>query len=155
MTFFLSILIAACLSKKSLALERASLPSSDDSQPDDISPLKVLWLDTEQSQQSTQEILRDRIIPLSGIDPQATDISDTLYAFNLRGMGFDKRKKMMEVALRTINPDICIIDGIKDLMTDINDAVQATMIMEKLMGLAKELNCYPQGGADRNGRHVG
>ena len=140
-TFFLSILIAACLSKKSLALERASLPSSDDSQPDEISPLKVLWLDTEQSQQSTQEILRDRIIPLSGIDPQATDISNTLYAFNLRGMGFDKRKKMMEVALRTINPDICIIDGIKDLMTDINDAVQATMIMEKLMGLAKELNC--------------
>ena len=140
-TFFLSILMAACLSKKSLALERASLPSSDDYQPDDISPLKVLWLDTEQSQQSTQEILRDRIIPLSGINPQTLDISEKLYAFNLRGLGFDKRKKMVEVALRTINPDICIIDGIKDLMTDINDAVQATTIMEKLMSLAKELNC--------------
>lgn len=140
-TFFLSILMAACLSKKSLALERASLPSSDDYQPDDISPLKVLWLDTEQSQQSTQEILRDRIIPLSGINPQTSDISEKLYAFNLRGLGFDKRKKMVEVALRTINPDICIIDGIKDLMTDINDAVQATTIMEKLMSLAKELNC--------------
>ena len=101
----------------------------------------MLWLDTEQSQQSTQEILRDRIIPLSGINPQTSDISEKLYAFNLRGLGFDKRKKMVEVALRTINPDICIIDGIKDLMTDINDAVQATTIMEKLMSLAKELNC--------------
>ena len=72
--------MAACLSKKSLALERAPLPSSDDSQPADTSPLKVLWLDTEQSQQSTQEILRDRIIPLSGINLQTSDISEKLYA---------------------------------------------------------------------------
>ena len=48
---------------------------------------------------------------------------------------------MVEVAIRTINPDIVIIDGIKDLMTDINDAVQATLIMEKLMALAKAQNC--------------
>ena len=48
---------------------------------------------------------------------------------------------MVDEGIRTIRPDICIIDGIKDLMTDINDAVQATLIMEKLMALAKELNC--------------
>jgi hypothetical protein len=44
---------------------------------------------------------------------------------------------MVDVAIRSIKPDLCIIDGIKDLMTDINDAVQATLIMEKLMALAK------------------
>ena len=48
---------------------------------------------------------------------------------------------MVEVAVRAIKPDIVILDGIKDLMTDINDAVQATIIMEKLMALAKEMNC--------------
>lgn len=48
---------------------------------------------------------------------------------------------MVEVAVRAIKPDIVILDGIKDLMTDINDAVQATIIMEKLMALAKEQNC--------------
>ncbi len=47
---------------------------------------------------------------------------------------------MVDVAIRSIKPDICIIDGIKDLMTDINDAVQATRIMESLMALAKETN---------------
>lgn len=130
-TFFLSILMAACLTEKVLALERYQV--TDDSE---IKPLRVLWIDTEQSQQSTQEILRDRIIPLT-----EKPACDQLYAFNLRGLGFEKRGKMVDVAIRSIKPDIAIIDGIKDLMTDINDAVQATLIMEKLMALAKELNC--------------
>jgi len=139
-TFFLSILMATCLTQKTLALERivqtddAVTPGSALPAPP---PLKVLWIDTEQSQQSTQEILKERIIPLAKVD----SINDTFYAFNLRGLGFERRGKMVDVAIRAIRPDICIIDGIKDLMTDINDAVQATLIMEKLMALAKELNC--------------
>ena len=138
-TFFLSIIMAACLTNKALALERLPIDSSSNA---GLEPLRVLWIDTEQSQQSTQEILRDRIIPFSAKNaPSAKDINSNFYAFNLRGLGFDKRQKMVEVAIRTINPDIVIIDGIKDLMTDINDAVQATLIMEKLMALAKAQNC--------------
>ena len=138
-TFFLSIIMAACLTNKALALERLPIDSSSNA---GLEPLRVLWIDTEQSQQSTQEILRDRIIPFSEKNVlSAKDINSNFYAFNLRGLGFDKRQKMVEVAIRTINPDIVIIDGIKDLMTDINDAVQATLIMEKLMALAKAQNC--------------
>lgn len=129
-TFFLSILMAGALKSQMLALERLS-----------EEPLTVLWIDTEQSQQSTQEILKDRVLRLSDISPQTSDLNDTFYAFNLRGLGFEKRNKMVDVAIRTIKPDIAIIDGVKDLMTDINDAVQATLIMEKLMALAKEQNC--------------
>ena len=138
-TFFLSIIMAACLTQKALALERyCHTDSTDLTNP---KPLRVLWIDTEQSQQSTQEILKGRIIPLSCFESHSADLNETFYAFNLRGLGFDKRKKMVEVAVHAIKPDICIIDGVKDLMTDINDAVQATQIMEKLMALAKELNC--------------
>ena len=148
-TFFLSILMAASLTQKALALERitnTNLTNDTNNQMltdgADIKPLKVLWLDTEQSQQSTQEIIRDRIIPLSAAPAaSAKDIDSTFFAFNLRGLGFEKRGKMVDVAIRSIKPDICIIDGIKDLMTDINDAVQATLIMEKLMALAKAQNC--------------
>ena len=162
-TFFLSILMAGCLTEKALALKRWGLTDNAEifksltdctdntdfsSQAKDLShteiteiteikPLRVLWLDTEQSQQSTQEILKDRIIPLSA----ARDLNETFYAFNLRGLGYDRRQRMVEVAVRAIKPDIVILDGIKDLMTDINDAVQATIIMEKLMALAKEMNC--------------
>ena len=126
-TFFLSILMAGALKKQILALERLC-----------EEPLKVLWIDTEQSQQSTQEILKDRIMPLADIE----SLDDTrFYAFNLRGLGFDRRQKMVDVAIRVLQPDIVILDGIKDLMTDINDAVQATLIMEHLMALAKDQNC--------------
>ena len=56
-------------------------------------------------------------------------------------MGFEKRREVVEGAVRTVLPDIVIIDGIKDLITDINDAVQATQIMEHLMALAQRYNC--------------
>ncbi|MBQ7664557.1 MAG: AAA family ATPase [Bacteroidaceae bacterium] len=156
-TFFLSIIMAACLTQKALALERFV---ADGANVTDIKPLRVLWIDTEQSQQSTLEILRDRILPLSkGTEDTEKDIDSTFYAFNLRGLGFDKRQKMVDVAIRAIKPDIAIIDGIKDLMTDINDAVQATLIMEKLMALAKVQNCcivcvlhQNKGEQDRNMR---
>ena len=141
-TFFLSIVMAGCLAQKALALKRYGPTENnksltDDTDCTDFKPLRVLWIDTEQSQQSTQEILKDRIIPLSA----ASDVDETVYAFNLRGLGYERRQRMVEVAVRAIKPDIVILDGIKDLMTDINDAVQATIIMEKLMALAKEQNC--------------
>ena len=123
-TFFLSILMAGCLTEKALALKRWGLTDNAEifksltdctdntdfsSQAKDLShteiteiteikPLRVLWLDTEQSQQSTQEILKDRIIPLSA----ASDLNETFYAFNLRGPGYDRRQRMVEVAVRAI-----------------------------------------------------
>jgi len=100
-------------------------------------PLRILWMDTEQSQQSTQEILKERIAPLC--PPEGC--MGNLFAFNLRGMGYEVRRRMVEVAVLTVKPDLVILDGIKDLMTDINDAVQATLIMEQLMALAKQQNC--------------
>lgn len=129
-TLFLSILMASCLTNKMLALNRTA-----------GEPLKVLWLDTEQSQQSTQDILVNRILPLSDISPQSADIDQCFYAFNLRGLGYEKRRELMEHAMTAIQPDLAVIDGIKDLVTDINDAVQATVLMEQLMALAQRNNC--------------
>ena len=134
-TFFLSVLTAAALTDKVLAVERYTKGA----------PLKVLWIDTEQSKQSTQEILRDRIVPLCQRElpegEEMPDINAQLFSFNLRGYGYERRSRMVEVAIRGILPDMAIIDGIKDMMTDINDAVQATLIMEKLMALAQATNC--------------
>lgn len=174
-TLFLSAIMAACLTEKVLALERhteSAVVQTTPTPPDsggEIKPLRVLWIDTEQSQQSTQDILVNRIIPMiefSHTDdtdntdsthscqaqpvPKALseipeisvcDLDSTLFAYNLRGLGFEKRREMTEAAVRTVKPDIVIIDGLKDLITDINDAVQATQIMEHLMALAQRYNC--------------
>lgn len=128
-TLFLSMIMACCLTNKVLALERVS---------GDGKPLRVLWLDTEQSQQSTQEIMLKRIIPLAG---DINGFDECFYSYNLRGLGYETRRELMEVAVNALHPDLVIIDGIKDLVTDINDAVQATQIMEQLMMLAQKNNC--------------
>ena len=153
-TLFLSILMAAGLTEKVLALERNTdctdntdnkspaddlVSHTDSTDLTDFKPLRVLWIDTEQSQQSTQDIIVNRIIPL--IESSHTDLDSSLFAYNLRGLGYEKRREVVETAVRIVKPDLVIIDGIKDLITDINDAVQATQIMEHLMSLAQRGNC--------------
>ena len=174
-TLFLSILMAAGLTKKVLALEREGhtdltdnkspaeikeitereadqttpnpsrsssarlLPEGRKNSGGEIKTLRVLWIDTEQSQQSTQDIIVNRIIPL--IESSPADLDSSLFAYNLRGLGYEKRREVVETAVRIVKPDLVIIDGIKDLITDINDAVQATQIMEHLMSLAQRGNC--------------
>ena len=129
-TLFLSMIMACCLTNKVLALERIAA--------DNEGPLRVLWLDTEQSQQSTQEIMLKRIIPMAG---NINGFDECFYSYNLRGLGYETRRELIEVAINALHPDLVIIDGIKDLVTDINDAVQATQIMEQLMMLAQKNNC--------------
>ncbi len=126
-TLFLSLIMACTLKSKMLAMERVS-----------VEPLRVLWIDTEQSQQSTQDILVKRIMPLAEVQELS---DDQFFVFNLRGIGFEKRRELVEMAIKTVKPDLAIIDGIKDLVTDINDATQATIIMEQMMALAQQCNC--------------
>lgn len=151
-TLFLSQVIACCLTDKVLALERDTHADTtdkttpqpekkDDSECSVTSPLRVLWIDTEQSAQSTQDILIHRILPLAQLSPPWEGLGEAFHAYNLRGMGYEVRRQLMECAVSTIHPDLVIIDGIKDLLTDINDAVQATLIMEQLMALAQHGNC--------------
>ena len=145
-TLFLSILMAAALTRSVMALERFFTKPTDDTDNAGCLPLRVLWLDTEQSQQSTQDIMVNRIIPLAkGEQTDSTErtalFDEHFFAYNLRGLGFEKRRELMEVAIATVKPDLVIIDGIKDLVTDINDAIQATLIMEQLMALAQRYNC--------------
>ena len=164
-TMFTSMLMAACLTQKVLAIERevGLTDGTDDTDglesaerevgltdgTDCTDGLRVLWLDTEQSQQSTQDIMLHRIIPIvralkEGDEGQVESVKkfdDYFFAYNLRGLGFEKRRELMKVAIAEVRPDLVIIDGIKDLVTDINDAVQATLIMEQLMALAQAYHC--------------
>ena len=187
-TLFLSILMAAGLTEKVLALEReghtdltdnkspAEIKEITEREADQTTPnpsrsssarllpegrknsggerktLRVLWIDTEQSQQSTQDIIVNRIIPL--IESSPADLDSSLFAYNLRGLGYEKRREVVETAVRIVKPDLVIIDGIKDLITDINDAVQATQIMEHLMSLAQRGNCCIVNVLHQNKRHL-
>lgn len=128
-TFVSSILMALSYRSQVLSLER-------------IEPkrLHVLWYDTEQSEESTQDILRNRIIPMTGIAEDQFPM-DSFDIFNVRAEGYDQRLPMLEAAVRHYHPDLVVLDGIRDLVADINDGVVAQDCIERLMHLASEERC--------------
>lgn len=48
---------------------------------------------------------------------------------------------MLETAVTYYRPDLVIVDGIRDLVNDINDGVLAQSVLERLMHLASEVEC--------------
>lgn len=140
-TFVSSILMALSFRSQVLSVERI-----------DSKRLHVLWYDTEQSEESTQDILRNRIIPMVKGDTNLTNLtnkeSETLKnlmenfdIFNVRAEGYDQRLPMLEAAVRHYHPDLVILDGIRDLVADINDGVVAQDCIERLMHLASDERC--------------
>jgi len=128
-TFVSSILMALSYRSQVLSVER-------------IEPKKlhVLWYDTEQSEESTQDILRNRIIPMTGIAEEQFPM-DCFDIFNVRAEGYDQRLPMLEAAVHHYEPDLVILDGIRDLVADINDGIIAQDCIERLMHLASDKRC--------------
>ena len=98
------------------------------------SPLKVLWIDTEQSEDSTHEILRDRIGKMIGQDPA----EDHYFVFNLRQINWQDREIMIESAIYVYEPDLVIFDGIRDVVGDINNYEDAQKIIGRLLAIASD-----------------
>jgi hypothetical protein len=105
-------------------------------------PLRVMWYDTEQSEESTQDILKKRIVRMASPSASA-DVGngDLLQVFNVRGEPWKERMPLLEAAVTHYRPDLVIVDGIRDLVNDINDGCLAQEVVEGLMRLAAETGC--------------
>lgn len=137
-TFVISILMTLCVAREILTFKRMAGCHTDKEQP-----LRVLWYDTEQSDNSTQDILVNRIIPLfhrtMGDDvPFPEHMFDI---FNVRNIDRAHREAYFLEAIEHYKPDLVILDGIRDLVSDINDGTVAQDMMEKLMKTAQAFNC--------------
>jgi hypothetical protein len=100
-------------------------------------PLKVMWYDTEQSLETTKEIMVKRIAKMVG----GTFPDTQFFVFNVRAMTSEERNKMLGVAIESYRPDIVIVDGIADLLADINDGPKAIELISELLRLADKNNC--------------
>ena len=142
-TFVTSMLMACCQSRDVLAFQRIG-----------DEPFRVLWYDTEQSDESTQDILKNRIMTLIKTTTDLTDSTDknscnscnslfkkSIDVFNVRGVAWKERRDLLREAVTRCKPDLVIVDGIRDLVNDINDGVLAQEVMEELMHLATQHNC--------------
>ena len=139
-TFVTSMLMACCQVSDVLSFHR---------EPE--SPLRLLWYDTEQSDESTQDILRNRVMRMADGGGKLFDI------FNVRGVAWKERRKLLCEAVTRCKPDLVIVDGIRDLVNDINDGVLAQEVVEELMHLATSQKCcivcvlhQNKSGEDRN-----
>jgi KaiC/GvpD/RAD55 family RecA-like ATPase len=156
-TFVTSMLMACCIMQKVLALERHTDIKGHTALAD-YKPLRVLWYDTEQSDESTQDILKNRVLRMIGHTDRTDKMRDlwsaeesapsvqsvvekTFDVFNVRAVEWKERRSLLKEAVERYGPDLVIVDGIRDLVNDINDGVLAQEVMEELLHLATQKNC--------------
>lgn len=147
-TFFMNIAISAVIQNE-LVLNRFSgeLPPDQN---------QVLYFDTEQGKYHVQIALK-RICQLSGIKEP-----NNLQVYFLRSFSPKERLEAIEYLIyKTPNLGFVVIDGIKDLITSINDESEASMITTKLLKWSEERNIHivtvlHQNKGDTNARgHIG
>lgn len=117
---------------------------------------QVIYFDTEQSKYHVQLALKRICKQINIDDPH------NLTVYGLRKYEPKERLALIEHAIyNNENVGFVVIDGIKDLITSINDEEQATMIVSKLLKWTEERNIHivtvlHQNKSDTNARgHVG
>jgi hypothetical protein len=147
-SFFITMAVAVSISKDTIFnLFKNELPKNKST---------VLYFDTEQGKYHVQLSLK-RICKIVGVREP-----NNLKVYGLRALNPIERAELIEYAIyNTQNLGIVFIDGIKDLITSINDEEQATMIVSKLMKWSEEQNILittvlHQNKGDNNARgHIG
>ena len=190
-TLFNTLLMACCANSQALQVRRNPPEAADTDAPPEPAPIRVLWFDTEQSEQSTQDILKNRLtrmieegslreesykIDTKSDDEQANadfqlstlnySTLSTLHSklnyfdiFNVRSLHYEERMRLFLTAVRKYRPQLVVLDGVRDLLADINDGIRAQEVVEELMKLAQETDCcmvcvlhQNKGAEDRNPR---
>ena len=151
-TLFNTLLMACCANSQALQVRRNPPEAADTDAPPEPAPIRVLWFDTEQSEQSTQDILKNRLLRMIEAD-NYFDI------FNVRSLHYEERMRLFLTAVRKYRPQLVVLDGVRDLLADINDGIRAQEVVEELMKLAQETDCcmvcvlhQNKGAEDRNPR---
>lgn len=147
-SFYVNILLATALSN-ALILERfkSDLPNDKN---------EVLYFDTEQSKYHVQKAVKRICAQINESEPKK------LHAYVLRSLTPSERLEFIENEIYSNDKvGFVVIDGIKDLVTSINDEEQATNIASKLLKWTEERNIHivtvlHQNKSDTNARgHIG
>ena len=109
-------------------------------------PPRVLYVDTEMEKLSSAKVLR-RVHWLCNQDMNAPFPGDLFSVLWLKNMPSDdgiavhrKRYDMIRLALDAIQPDVVFVDGLRDLLSSINDEESITKILNDFGSLAEERN---------------
>ena len=121
-TFNVSAIVAAAISGKQVLEYKAELPPGKK---------KVLYIDTEQSKCHCHKVL-ERILRLAELP--TNEECDLIDFFVLREYSPDQRRDIINLALMDDQKyGLVIIDGIRDLIRDINSPSESLDIINELM----------------------
>ena len=121
-TFNLSAMVAASIINGTVLNYRASLPEGK---------RKIIYFDTEQSRYHCHNVV-ERIYRLAGLSLKKDDKRIKMYG--LREFTPALRIALIDYSLRkSEGVGLVIIDGLRDLMYDINNAKESTDVMTMLM----------------------
>ena len=109
-------------------------------------PPKVMYVDTEMEKLSSAKVLR-RVHWLCNQDMSMPFPGDRFSVLWLKNMPSDdgvavhrKRYDLIRLAVDAIQPDVIFIDGLRDLLSSINDEESITKILNDFGSLAEERN---------------
>ncbi len=149
-TFNVSAIVAAALKNGTVLQYDAQLPDEK---------RKILYVDTEQSPYHCQNVMK-RIARMAGLPLDKEP--DNLEFLSLRRHTPEVRIAIVEQAIyQTKGLGLVIIDGIRDMVYDINSPSESTKIISKLMQWTDERQIHihtilHQNKADENARgHIG
>ena len=149
-TFNVSTIVAAALKNGTVLQYIAALPANK---------RKILYVDTEQSPYHCQKVMR-RIVRMAELPLDKEP--DNLEFLSLRRHTPEIRIAIVEEAIyHTEGLGLVIIDGIRDMVYDINSSSESTKIISKLMQWTDERQIHihtilHQNKADENARgHIG
>ena len=133
-TFNVSAIVAAALVNGQVLEYKASFPESK---------RNILYFDTEQSPYHCQLVMQ-RILRLAGqpIDKEPEHLKFS----HLRAISDpNERREIIRYGIyNTPNVGLVVIDGIRDLMLDINNSTEATKLVGDLMQWTSEQNIHIQ-----------
>lgn len=130
-TFNVSALVAASLANGKVLNYHACLPEGK---------RRILYVDTEQSRFHCHNVL-ERILKLAGL-PTAMD-NENLDFICLREYAPSTRIEVIDYALsHTEGYGLVIIDGIRDLLLDINSASESVEVINKMMEWSSKYNLH-------------
>ena len=133
-TFNVSAIVAAALVNGQVLEYKASFPESKRT---------ILYFDTEQSPYHCQLVMQ-RILRLAGLPNDREP--EYLRFSHLRAIADpNERREIIRYAIyNTPNVGLVVIDGIRDLMLDINNSTEATKLVGDLMQWTSEQNIHIQ-----------
>jgi hypothetical protein len=153
-TFFISLLTSVYLSKTGSNKFGGALKGHRENNK------CVVHLDTEQGKFHAQRVFR-RVIDMN----EPTDVG-CYHTFGLRAVGYRTRVDFIEYYLKKLTETgndvgLVIIDGIADLVSDVNNLEEANNVVQKVMEWSSKYNCHivtvihSNFGSDKPTGHLG